>query len=294
MSFQNSSIHNLPLQTTTFVGRKLEIVDIVNRLQDKHCRLLTLVGSGGIGKTRLAIESVQHLDASDFEHGIFYVPLAPLTSSENIITTIINVLGIHIADEGTPQETLVKFLSQRNILLVMDNFEHVLEGSDIVTDILSSARDVKILATSRETLNLSMEYIWRVSGMRYPDNDEPDDINQYDALNLFVERALQIQQNFPLSDEQASIIQICKLLDGLPLAIELAASWLKTLSCRDIIKQIERGIDFLATRHRDIADRHRSMRAVFDHSWNLLSADEQAVFPRLSYSRGRCRRRSTI
>ena len=168
----------------------------------------------------------------------------------------------------------------------MDNFEHVLEGADLVADILSHAPDVKILVTSREVLNLSMEHVWQLRGMRYPDSDEPEDINQYDALNLFVERAMQIRQDFSLGDEQIAIIQICQLVDGLPLAIELAAGWLKTLSCRDIIQQIEQGIDFLATCNRDIAPRHRSIRAVFDHSWNLLSADEQAVFPRLSVFHG--------
>jgi predicted ATPase/DNA-binding CsgD family transcriptional regulator/tetratricopeptide (TPR) repeat protein len=212
--------------------------------------------------------------------------LAPLTSADNIVTTVIGVLGIMIGDEGTPQEELVKFLSGRNLLLVMDNFEHVLDGADPVADILNVAPNVKILTTSRATLNLSMEHIWHVRGMRYPDIDEPEDINQYDALNLFIERALQIRRDFSPGDEQLAIIQICQLVDGLPLAIELAAGWLKTLSCAGIIKQIEQGIDFLATQNRDVPKRHRSIRAVFDHSWSLLSADEQAVFPRLSVFRG--------
>jgi predicted ATPase/DNA-binding CsgD family transcriptional regulator len=286
MTVREAHIHNLPPQPTPFVGRQSEITDIVNRLQDKNCRLLTLVGSGGIGKTRLAVESIQHLIQSNFQHGVFYVPLAPLTSPDNIVTTIINVLGILIGDEGTPQEELVTSLSQRNLLLVMDNFEHILAGAEIVTDILNSATNVKILVTSRETLNLRMEHVWQVHGMRYPDSKEPEDINQYDALNLFVERALQIRRNFSLGDEQFAIIQICQLVDGLPLAIELAAGWLKTLSCNEIIKQIELGVDFLATQHRDVPERHRSMRAVYDHSWQLLSADEQAVFVRLSVFRG--------
>ena len=286
MSLQATLIHNLPPQPTEFVGRKVEIADIINRLQDKNCRLLTLVGSGGVGKTRLAIESLQYLRESNFEHGIFYIPLAPLISAENIVTAIINTLGIFIDNGGTPQEELVKFLSQRKLLLVMDNFEHILDGVDLVTDILYSAMDVKILVTSRETLNLSMEYIWHVRGMHYPNSEEPEDINQYDALNLFVERALQIQHDFSPGDEQISIIQICQLVDGLPLAIELAAGWLKTLSCLDILKQIKRGIDFLATRNHDIPERHQSIRAVFDYSWNMLSSDEQAVFPRLSVFRG--------
>jgi predicted ATPase/DNA-binding CsgD family transcriptional regulator len=286
MSLQTTLMHNLPPQSTAFVGRQSEISDIASRFQDRNCRLLTLVGSGGIGKTRLAIESISYLIGSDFEHGVFYVPLAPLTSAENIVTTIINVLGIVINEEGSAKDELLKFLSLRNLLLVMDNFEHVLEGADIVADILNNTDRVKILVTSREVLNLSMEHVWHVRGMRYPDNEEPEDINQYDALNLFVERAMQVRRDFSLSAEQVSIIQICQRVEGLPLAIELAAGWLKTLSCTGILKQIEQSINFLATRNRDIPERHRSIHAIFNHSWDLLSDEEQAVFPRLAVFRG--------
>ena len=286
MDYSNIKIHNLPPQSTAFVGRKSEIGDIIDRFQDENCRLLTLVGSGGIGKTRLAIESIPYLIESDNEHGVFYVPLAPLVSVDNIVTTIISVLGIHISENGTPKDELMNFLSQRNLLLVMDNFEHLIEGAEIVAEILNTAPLVKILVTSRETLNLSMEHVWHVQGMRYPDSNEPDAINQFDALNLFVERAIQVRRDFSPSEEQIAIIKICQLVDGLPLAIELAAGWLKTLSCREIVKQIEQGIDFLVTRNRDIHSRHRSIRAVCDHSWDLLLADEQAVFPRLSVFRG--------
>ncbi len=280
------TLHNLPPLTTPFVGRKTDIADILARLVDPGCRLLTLVGAGGTGKTRLAIETLQHLDAYKFRHGAFYVPLAPLTSPDNIVPTIINVLGIVVGNDGSPTDELITFLQQRQLLLVMDNFEHVLDGVDIVADILSSAHDVTVLATSREVLNLTMEHIWHVQGMGYPQVDDPADINQYDALNLFIERAMQVRPDFAPGDEQANIIRICQLVAGLPLGIELAAGWLKTLSPAHIIQHIERGIDILATRARNVPDRHRSIRAVFDHSWQLLSSDEQAVFRRLSVFRG--------
>ena len=147
--------HNLPPQPTPFIGRESEIANIINRITDDQCRLLTLVGAGGIGKTRLAIESVLNLSDDQFEHGIFYVPLAPITVAENIVTTVINVLGIVIGDDGTPQEELIKFLSRRHLLLVIDNFEHVLDGVDLVADILNSTPNVKILATSREALKIA-------------------------------------------------------------------------------------------------------------------------------------------
>jgi hypothetical protein len=138
-----------------FIGREPEITEIVGLLNDASCRLLTLLGSGGIGKTRLSIESIRRLTDNNFEHGVFYVPLAPLTSADNIVTTV-------IGDEGTPQEELVKFLSHCNLLLVIDNFEHVLDGADLVANILSVTPNVKILVTSREALNLQQEWVWHV------------------------------------------------------------------------------------------------------------------------------------
>lgn len=286
MSIQTIALHNLPSQPTPFVGREADIVDIIGRLRDPNIRLLTLIGTGGIGKTRLAIELIHHLVKSDFEHGIFFVPLAPLTSADNILTTIINVLGIRVDNESSLQDELITFLQHRHLLLVIDNVEHVLDGVDLIADILSATDDVKILTTSREMLNLSMEHLWHVRGMDYPEHNDPDDINRYDALNLFIERAIQVWRDFAPGDEQVNIIRICQLVDGLPLGIELAAGWLKTLSPNDIIQQIEEGIDILSTRTRDVKPRHRSIRAVFDHSWQLLTVGEQAVFPRLSVFRG--------
>lgn len=286
MSVQTTPLHNLPIPSTVFVGRQQEVSRVVERLQSNNCRLLTLVGSGGVGKTRLAIEVVQHLSQPDFPNGVFYVPLAPLNTEDNIIPTIINILSIRVGGNNTPREALLEFLSQRNLLLVFDNFEHLLNGATLVADILTHAPDVTILTTSRKSLGLRAEHLWEMRGLRYPDNSDPEDINQFDALNLFIECTLQIRHNFSVSSNQHKIIEICQLVDGLPLAIELAAGWLRSLSCDEIIKQIKHGLDILSTSASDIPERHRSIRAVFDHSWHLLTPDEQAVFPRLSVFRG--------
>lgn len=280
------TFHNFPAQPTPFIGRESEVAELTALLERPDCRLLTLVGPGGMGKTRLSIESARGLAASSFEHGVFYVPLAPLTSAGQIVTTMIAVLGIMIGDEGTPQEELVRFLRGRNLLLVMDNFEHLLDGADLVADILNHAPDVKILATSREPLNLRMERVWHVKGMHFPESEQADHVEQYSAIQLFAERATWVRRDFALENQLDCVIQICHSVDGMPLGIELAAGWLKTLSCQDVVKEIERGIDFLSTHMRDIPERHRSIRAVFDHSWHLLTEDEQAVFPRLAVFRG--------
>lgn len=275
----------LPLSPTPFIGRESEIKELVILLQNPDCRLLTLVGPGGVGKTRLAIELArQQVDM--FHHGIHFVPLTPLNSPAEIVPTIINVLGLHIAGEDTPHEELVNVLKQRHLLLLMDNFEHLLGGVDLITDILQVAPDVKIITTSREVLNLREEWVWHVRGMRFPDGLDSHNGRQYDALQLFSAHADRMQRDFNPQAELTHIVRICQLVEGMPLALELAASWLKTLTCAEIAEEIQRSIDFLATKMRNAPERHRSMRAVFDHSWDLCSPDEQAAFRRLCVFRG--------
>ncbi len=278
-------IYNLPTQLTSFVGRTAEIDSILERLRNDTCQLLTLVGAGGIGKTRLAIEVVQHLTVFDFQHGVYYVPLAPLTSPDMIATSIISTLGMTLSHDDDLQTTLIKALRHRNALLILDNFEHVMGGVGLVHEILTHAPDVKILVTSREPLNLTTEWLEHIKGMDHPDTI-PHDIQAFSALQLFNERALMVDGHFSIQHNLRDVMRICDLVDGMPLAIELAASWLKSLSCTHIVHQIETGIDFLKTTTHNLPTRHHSIRAVFDHSWHLLSADMQHVFPRLSIFRG--------
>ncbi|MFC1960468.1 NB-ARC domain-containing protein [Chloroflexota bacterium] len=277
--------HNLPLQPTSFIGRESEIAELVELLDKPDCRLLTLVGPGGIGKTRLTLE-VALRRADRFPHGVFLVPLAPLNSATDIVPTIINVLGIRIGDAGTPRAELIQFLSQRHLLLIMDNFEHVLDGADLLVDMLQAAPNVTILATSRAALNLQEEWVWQVSGMRFPEDTRAVDLEQYSALKLFFDRAQRVRRDFSPEDEQVCAIRICQAVDGLPLALELAASWVTTLSCTDIEREIQCSIDFLATNVRNVPKRHRSIRAVFNHSWSLCSAAEQTIFQKMCVFRG--------
>jgi predicted ATPase len=275
-------VSNLPAQPTAFIGRASEIAELSALLNNDDCSLLSLVGAGGMGKTRLSIEVASH-QLDKFADGVFFVPLAPLSAPENIVTSIANAIGLHISGEGTPQEQLLDYLEDRQILLVMDNFEHLLDGVHIVVDILLNSAHVKILVTSREALNLQEEWVRQVTGMRFPDTETIESVEPYSALKLFMERAHRIRGDF---DDLGCAIRICQLVGGMPLAIELATAWLKVMPCEKILQEIQRNLDFLVTKARNTDERHRSIRAVFDQSWQLLSEDEQAVLSRLSVFHG--------
>ncbi len=180
--------HNLPVQSTPFIGREKELAEITQLLADPTCRLLTLVGPGGSGKTRLAIQAAaQRLDS--FADGVYFIPLAPLDSADHIVLTILNALDLGSGASEGPSQQLIDFLRHRQLLLVMDNFEHLLEGAALVADILEAAPAVKFLTTSREALNLQEEWVRHVKGMIFPDGQQAEPIEDYSAVQLFVERA---------------------------------------------------------------------------------------------------------
>jgi predicted ATPase/DNA-binding CsgD family transcriptional regulator len=275
---------NLPAEPTPFVGRRDELAEIGRCLAET--RLLTLTGPGGIGKTRLALKAAVGT-ADDFNDGIFFVSLAPIRSAEYIVQTIAEAVKFPVATHEDPQYQLLRYLQRRQLLLVMDNFEHLLEGVGIASEILRSAPRVKILATSRERLNLQSETILNVGGMAFPDQAGSKDALSYDAIALFVQSANKVRPGFdPSPGELEQIANICQIVQGMPLAIELAAAWLHILNVNEIAEELEKGLDILATEARDAPERHRSIRAVFDHSWSLLSQTEQEIFMQLSVFRG--------
>jgi predicted ATPase/DNA-binding CsgD family transcriptional regulator len=278
--------HNLPAQRTSFIGRADEIADITALLDDPECSLLTLVGPGGIGKTRLAIE-VARQKIDDFRDGVYFVPLAPVADVENVPLAVLESLSYQFqqGSHGARQDVL-SMLSEKHLLLVMDNFEHLLDAVGLITDMLNTAPEVKILVTSREALNLQEEWVRTLSGVSYPTNGSLEGLEDYCAVQLFLDRARRMRGHFSIEADPANIARICELTEGMPLALELAAGWLNTLTPADIVTEIEHNLDILSTRSRDVAERHRSMRAVFCHSWCLLSPEEQTVFQRLSLFRG--------
>jgi predicted ATPase len=278
--------HNLPTQLTSFVGRKNELAEIAERLENPACRLLTLLGPGGIGKTRLALQAAtEALDR--FLNGVYFIPLASVSLPDFLVPTIADVLGLEFHGARKPTERLLDYLREKELLLVMDNLEHLLQGVGLLTDILRNAPFVKILVTSRERLNLRAEWLLDVQGLAYPENGPAVEATNYSAVLLFLQNAQRARAGFALSEKNLPhVSRICQLVEGIPLGIELASTWVRTLSCGHIAEEIQRDLDFLATSLRDVPERHRSMRAIFDHSCRLLSAAEKDVFYKLSVFSG--------
>lgn len=276
---------HLLLQSSSFIGRDQEIADIIHRLNDPHCRILTLVGPGGIGKTRLAIE-IAHRIHDHYADGVYVVPLQPLQSGTHIAPVIARSLGLIIYEKDDALQKLLHYLSDRHMLLILDNFEHLIAGAGLMTRLLESAPDLRLLVTSREPLRLHEEWQWPVQGLHFPETVPQQDEAVYSAMQLFAARAHQINPDFMLADHLEGVARICQLVEGTPLAIELAANWTKSLSCEAIAASIRHNIDFLTSREQNIPERHRSMRAVYNHSWRLLFEEERRIFERLSVFRG--------
>ena len=254
-------------------------------MANPECHLLTVTGAGGSGKTRLAIEAARTA-ASTFLHGAVFVGLQPLSKSDLLVPTIAHAVGLSFYGSDDPQAQLLHYLREKSLLLLLDNFEHLLDDAALVSEILTHAPGIKIVITSREALNLQEEWLYPLKGMSLPPSVYSTALEDYEAVRLFLYHARRIQPNFDLADQREAVIRICKIAEGLPLAIELAASWLKGLSAPQIADEIQHNLDFLATNARNVEERHRSVRAVFDQSWKLLSEAERQTFAKLSVFRG--------
>ncbi|MCE7984356.1 MAG: hypothetical protein DYG89_24545 [Caldilinea sp. CFX5] len=308
-----SPSHNLPPQTTPFIGREQEVAAILDRLQDPGCRLLTLVGPGGMGKTRLALHAAQAiLEASStadrahqppatihyprFDDGLFFVPLEAVQTPGGIITAIADALGVRLVSNTAPQQQLLDHLRPQQRLLVLDNFEQLLtppvqtESTELIAALLATAPHLKMLVTSREALNLREEWFHQIGGLAYPTDElsNADLTQRADAVYLFDQCARRASQNFSLASatEQHQVLRICQLVEGMPLALELAAAWLKVLTVGQVADEIERNLDILTARHQNAPGRQRSMRVVLEQSWQRLEAHEQAILARLAVFQG--------
>jgi len=279
---------NLPEHPTPFIGREAELQQIGDLFRNPECRLLTLTGPGGIGKTRLAAQAAK-MYADLFPMGVYFVPLAPLESADFTITAVAKTLGFTFDNQQDQQSQLLDFLRQKALLLVMDNFEHMMTAAPLVSDILHYAPAIKIMITSRERLNVRGEWVIEMRGLNFP--AEVSSASQYDsdmdAVQLFLQAVERARGQRPFSpEEMPHVVHICQLVHGLPLALELAAGWSTLISCAEIAAEIEKSLDFLDGTFRDLPQRHQSLRAVFDHSWNLLTDSERQIFRKLSRFRG--------
>jgi predicted ATPase/uncharacterized protein HemY len=284
---------NLPLQATPFVGREREVEDLSNLLRREDLRLLTLTGPGGTGKTRLALQ-VAAAVLDEFERGTFFVSMASIGDPSLIASSIAATLKVREVPGQSLLETLKEYLHDRQMLLVLDNFEHVLDGAVVVAELLGACPDLKVLATSRAALHLAGEHDFAVPPLAVPDLRDPlplDALRRYDAIALFVDRAAAAKSDFTLTDENAHpVAEICSALDGLPLAIELAAARIKVFPPQLLLQRLSRRLSLLTGGARDVPMRQQTLRATIDWSYGLLPEAEQRLFARLGVFAGGCTR----
>jgi predicted ATPase/DNA-binding SARP family transcriptional activator len=287
---------NVPEVSTAFVGREPELDEITDLLVNPACRLLTVLGPGGIGKTRLALEAARQ-QIGLLADGVFFVPLAAVLTAEQVSAAIADALGLVLTDQSDPHARLLDYLREKRLLLVLDNCEQLLgDPANIrpLIDILAQATGVTLLVTSRERLMLQEEWVYPLTGLRYPVSVPPVEmqaapewVEQYDALRLFYQRARQVQYGFPLdASSLPAAVRICQMLEGLPLGVELAAAALWSDACEVIADKIAQRMNAFTSPAVNIQPRHRSLWAAFDVSWQLLTPDEQSLFCRLGVFQG--------
>lgn len=280
--------HNLPAEMTSFVGRDDELAQIESRLAQPKCRLLTLMGPGGVGKTRLMLAAARQ-QLNQYLDGVWLVPLASLPTADFLETAVAEAIGFTFSETEDSRQQLLNFLSQKEMLLLLDNFEHLLDspGITLLTDILRRAPEVQLLVSSRERLNIQAEWLLEVGGLPYPNTTEKGQPEQFGGVQLFVQRAQQLSPTFEVTAEALTYsANIVRLVAGMPLAIELAAANVRYYALDDIAAGIQEGLDLLQTSLRDLPERHRSVRAVMDRSWETLTEAEQTGLMGASVFRG--------
>ena len=276
----------LPAPTTPLLGRADELAQIAERLADSNCRLVTIVGPGGSGKTRLALKAAANYGARTGLR-VHFVSLAAAHEPGTLAAAIGDALGLVFSEQPDGASLLLEALRDQSLLLLLDNLEHLLPGAGLLADILAQAPGIKLLATSRERLHLHGEWLIELGGLPFPASPAAPNVEFYDAVQLFVQTAQRARADFVLDDStRSAVVEICRLVEGMPLGLELAAPWVRMLPPAEIAAEITRNIDFLASARRDGPERQRSLRAAFEHSWQLLEDGERQVLRRLSVFRG--------
>lgn len=287
---------NVPASASSFIGRQSQITRLANLLAASQTRLLTLVGPGGIGKTRLALEVVRHLQTTIFlqyPDGIWLIDLVGISEQYSVLQVMATVLHLEKQAEADLLPSLLHFLQEKRLLLILDNCEHIIEiCAELVEKFLSRCPNLQILATSRESLNLVSEFSWTVASLELPpypfDADEQlAALENYEAAQLFLTRARAIQPAFTLTNSNTTwLVRLCHLLDGIPLALELAAARIKALSVQQIVLRLQTNFQLLDGSNRTSNLRHQTIQALITWSYDLLTPSEQALLRRLSVFRG--------
>ena len=288
LSAPGCPLGNLPLELTSFIGREREVAELEGLLGDR--RLVTLCGPGGAGKTRLALAVAQEV-VEEFEDGVWWVDLAPISDPKLVPLAVATALGVREVPDRSLAESLAEYLGPRRSLMVLDNCEHLVYGCAALADsLLRRCPYLKILATSREPLRVAGEVMWMVPNLSLPDPQRRPTAEQlagYESLRLFVERAKEANTNFALTDRNAPVVAgLCRRLDGIPLAIELAAARVRALTVEQISERLEDPLRLLTTGSRTAAPRHQTLRAALQWSYELLDEQERRTFERLSVFAG--------
>jgi predicted ATPase/DNA-binding SARP family transcriptional activator/Tfp pilus assembly protein PilF len=267
----------LPSAPTRFLGRETELAQIAQQIADPACRLLTLVGPGGIGKTRLALQAASQLQR-DFPDGVYHVSLVAVDTVERLISEINSIIGLSGQGHSDQLARLFDALRHQHTLLVLDNVDDLALAAPLLASFLTATRAPKVLVTSRERLNIQGEWVLDIQGLTVPSSEHDPQAEQYSAVQLFLQSARRARSDLVLTaDDLVAIVQICQLVEGMPLAIELAAAWVRVLSPAEIAYELEQNLALLTTEMRDVPERHRSISAVFAQSWERLSSDERRV-----------------
>lgn len=273
--------NNLPLQLTNFVGRESSLAWFDACMQKQECRLITIVGMAGAGKTRLALEvGTRHM--TKFRDGVWFVPVEGMRSTDQLVYMIGRTISLHFDEQSPQRGQLISYLNSLKTLIILDGFEHLIDSTELLIEILQYAPDVKFLVTTQVRLDYLSACVHEIRGLHYPRRLDDEGAVDLPAVQLFLARAQRIRPELQLDSRAIHcVMEICRLIEGLPLAIELAAAGLRTRSCREIALEIRTNLDSLSTRQRDLPARHQSIRAALDQAWLFLEPEERAHCARL-------------
>ncbi len=286
LSPPNPVVNNLPIPPTPLIGRERELTELGELINNPQCRLITILGPGGIGKTRLALAAASQ-QTNTFRHGVVFATLSAIANPDFLGHAILQALAQPLHGAQTPQMQLLTYLLDKQLLLILDNYEQLLPDVTLLLDILTQAAGVTLVVTSRERLALQAEHLFSLEGLTYPQQGGVGELDEFFAIQLFLQRVRQLHHHFvPTRDDLAATIRICQVAEGMPLALELAAAATRVQSISVIAEAMESQQRLLTVSLRDLPPRHHNMQTVFEHSWQLLTLPEQNTLARLSIFRG--------